>query len=321
MNENRILSARDRQIESIQDKVEEVIKSNLGNLALHSSSTSLTEIDGLISLFFEPSNETANYKGTDFFYKDYLTNFSSYKNALSILNSSEFWLWNLVNKNDASELSYAGDLFAKYYANSFQSYYFKESYDDVLSTLRQNFFILSLTHCNNISNFWTKEYTSYGHGIGFEIDLYNNIDKYKEFIISEIKYGQGHHFEKLSDDFDRLRQEYKLLNIKVNLNSILPLFKSGDKKWVEEEEIRILTPLPKENKFRVWMDQGDERQKHIRLPILSNKYPHDDYIKATFPFFKLRCLHIGPQITNEEFEQIEAAVASKYYHNIDLKRY
>ncbi len=315
------MKARNYQIETIQNKVEEAIISNLGNILLQSSSTASIEINEYINLFFEPSIETNSYKRTEYFYEGYFTHFSPFINAISILESSEMWLLNLIGKNDTTEFSYAGDLIAPFYANSNSSYYFKESYDDILSALKQNIFILSLTNNENISKYWNREYTNSGHGVGFVLDFHNDVKRFQEFIISKIKYGQGYRFENLSNDFNNLRQKYKFLNIRLNLNPILPLFKNGDVRWVEEEEVRILTPLPKINKFKIYSSSDNEKHKMIKLPILSKIYTHAKYINATFPLFKLRSLLIGPRVTDQEVIKIKDIISEKYDYNINIIRY
>ena len=311
---NIFIDPRYSEILRREQELENLIYNILG-FPLDSISTSAnSRIGGRIDIRGRLPTEGIKFIKSGYYYHNKsIIHFTNIDAANSILENGTLRLYNLYYKNDRKEFLYVSELL-----NGFCKPTESFCYDIENETkeIRYNTFILSATTIKNIKDFWKKDYSMKGKGVGIELSFINNPDNWAGFYLSPVKYGQISKFIDLRNKLIELKEKHKNVDYKINLNQLIPFHK--DAKWVDEHEIRLMTFFPQEFKLQTYIDTGNENVKCIKLPLLSNEFNNKTFPYHTIPFMKIEKIHLGPKMENNDIKKLKQIIKENYFYNISL---
>jgi hypothetical protein len=216
---------------------------------------------------------------------DKVLHFTSVKILFSIINEGAIRLYNLNNSNDEMEYNYAWDILKE--INRFQNIQTKE-WAEYVKTYS---FIASLTNINEKYNtcLWER-YADKKKGVAIEFEIVNEPEKWEYFYFAEIKYGEKNKFEKLKNNWQALIADKPNNRYNIELDQLIALHKSEEKKWRDENEVRILFlfPVKRSGVIKAYLsrdyttDKYDKNIQYFSLPLVNNKNEYviknNDYI-------------------------------------------
>lgn len=182
----------------------------------------------ITSLGFSLSRQNRLYTSTQYYYdtnnKDFI-HFTSLNSLLSIIENRCIKLYTLDNANDPNEI----DFISKKYKNLYE---YRELKKEIFS------FSFSKKNCQNDLNLW-RFYGLEGKGIGIIFGFVNTPDKWRNFHLSEIFYGNCKEKKRI-DNLNKALLKYNKnkLPISSNLNLLYGFHKP--KAFNEEKEVRLI---------------------------------------------------------------------------------
>lgn len=308
------MDPRLREIELREDEVEKLVSNILGIPWGGTSTNASPFIGGDMSILVRLHKKNIQFINSEYYFKEKsIIHFTNLQSAFSILGTNKIRLYNLYKKNDEKEFIYASEIL-KEFCKPTESYFY--DYEEEINAVRFNTFILSATIKDNIKDFWGKDYSSNGNGVGFEFSFFHNPDKWEGFYLSPVKYGYPDKIFKLHDDLLKLQDKHKNIDYKINLNQLIPFYK--EQKWSDENEIRLMTFYPQEYKLETYHDENDENIKCINLPLLSNEFNKDTFTVTTIPFLKIEKIYIGSQVEKSVIDKIKKTIEKNYFNEIQI---
>jgi len=311
------MTARYQEIQDREDEVRKLIIYTLG-LPWDSISTDAGPLLGdYINILIRLPEELKEFKDTNYcFIPDSIFHFTNIKSALSILDSCKFRLYNLYNKNDDNEFTFASTILGNF-CKPTEAHFSNLDYE--IKTIKENVFILSTTIADKFEDFWNKEYSDNGKGVAFQLSFKTNPLDWKGFYLSKIKYGALDNFVKLRDQLLILKNTNQNVSYNLLLNQIIPFHK--DKKWIKEQEIRLMTFFPDKYKLTVHYDSGDLNIKYINLPIYSKDFNESNFSENKIPQFKIEKIFLGPKIEDDDILLIRKIIKEKYLNDFEIINY
>lgn len=305
------------EIQQREDEVANLVNSILGLPWGSTSTNAASSLGGDMSIIVRLPKEYRKFRLSEYYFTEKsITHFTNIEAALSILESCKIRLYNLYYKNDENEFFYASDILNGF-SKPTESFFY--DYNAEVKAIRFNTFILSATSNEKVEDFWVKDYSRNGRGIGFEFSFCNNIDDWKGFYLSPVKYGHLEKFVQFRDSLLNLEKTYKNIDYKINLNQVIPFHK--EQKWSDESEIRLMTFSPEDNKLQIYCDKNDDKIKCINLPIMSNEFTCETFTIKTIPFLKVERVFIGPKLSKTEIEKIRLIIEQNYFYDIKIDNY
>jgi len=311
------MNPRDNEIQIRENELQSLIVKTLGLPWSFTSTSAQSNLGGAISILVRLPIEFRRFKNSEYYFKGKsIIHFTNINAAYSIIETSKLRLYNLYYKNDKTEFNYASDIL-KGFCKPTESYFY--DYESEANATRFNTFILSASAIDNLNEFWEKDYSWNGKGVGIELSFINNPDNWEGFYLSQVKYGKRDKFFKLRDNLITLRNKYKNVDYRINLNQVIPFYK--DSIWSDENEIRLMTFFPQEYKLQIFRDTFDSNVKCINLPLLSNVFNQETFPNIKIPFMKIEKVYLGPKLDKSVAEKLRVIIKSNYFYNIDLVNY
>lgn len=186
--------------------------------------------------------ETRFYSQSPYYYKDELRfiHWTKIENLVSIINTGEIRLYNLINSEDEDEFNYAADTLR-----------LEPAYK---AWVKDNYFTFSFCKIDNLNDpfLWRKHGSNYS-GIAFEFSIQNKIDDWNNYFISNVYYSLPKEFSDFDKDFQEINTRY---NNTLSLVFDIWKFAGFHKKstFKDENEVRIGTCFPfkyADDKFKI----------------------------------------------------------------------
>lgn len=299
---------RDIEIQMAEQEFWSMIESNFDLRLETMSTTASSSLCGPISLTAGFPSENKRLKGTDYYFTDSnkIIHFTSMNILLSIVNEGALRMYNLHNSNDKNEYSYA----ASELKNIYQNRRIDESrIEKHFDKIKENSFITSTTSVDELNNpsFWQK-YGDGGKGVAIELEVINNMDKWKNFYLSKVQYNKLNAFKRLVKAWNLIQKKYPINIYDINLDFILSMHKSSD--WENENEIRLLTfSFQRQLKTYEELIHWDFKPNKIGVPIKYFKLPlcdddgnfinrnlndREEFFWSDIPKIRISDIYFGP---------------------------
>lgn len=277
------------------------------------------------------SREYHLFRDSDYYYSDSsnLIHFTSLAALNSIVSERSIRLYDLNAMNDPREFSYASEMLLvpedsiKLSKSELFSFSFCKSFLLQGKTKRKEF------------NLW-RLYGKEGEGVIIEFEIANNKDKWKDFYLSEVKYGyrQKMKFKKISNFLKQLDKTKP--NVYADLSPLLCFHKSG--LYDNEFEVKLIydyrkthgwgpTEYSKYKKKQFPKIRMDILKNNINVRFLELSLLHHNFkqINESIPLLKIKRIVIGykhKNIFTELIKAIKDLCLDKlgYYPKIELAR-
>jgi len=237
-----------------------------------------------------------HYKDSIFYYKKEkkFIHFTSLEKLELILQSNTIRLYNLVNQNDMNEFKYSSSLL--------------EVDEIIADNEKKNSFILSMCEYDMKDDLpmW-RLYGNNTKGVGIVIELEDDLNKWSDFHLSEVYYGEQKLFSAYLDKKNKFENRHNF-KFYLPLNRFLSFFKSLD--FQIENEIRLLyyfnenRPLIKAKRDRVITCPDGSEFIEIELGNrIKKKTDYEKHLYQTSPKPMIRKVIVGPNL--EDFEKVK----------------
>jgi len=308
-------------IDSISREFEVTIKKNFPDQFLRGGGSSAADFHAYFA------KENSFFKKTEYYYNGDLEFFhlTSYQNLFSILNSWTIRMYNLQKSIDENEYKFSAKLF-------------KASSEEI-EFRKSRIFSFSCCPINELKN--EKIWKCYGkdfEGVAIVFKIENDLEKWDNFHMSEIKYQLSAKVKQYVEDIEQLKSKYPYATFDLELEKLMAFHK--EPKWEHEKEVRILTHLTDfthaeslkrelviekgRNRFAEYfdlhlgVDNGLIDEKQV-LPVADYiiKYPK---IKITKVLFGKNCGLSDEEYRNVYCPEIENIVLRNFGYSITPER-
>lgn len=217
------------------------------------------------------------------------TNLSS---LLSMINSKEIRLYNLLNSNDEREFYSAGEELGV------NPLYIEHA--------KANSYVFSFCEKNELNN--AKIWNEYGRkyeGVAIEFSIQGDVDEWKKYMLSKMQYGTPDSFRQFASELELLRNTYNISTDRLNMDRIIGFYK--DDLYSEEKEVRLIAFNPLEGDDYIFkrnmdfkIDKANNTSKisnYITIPLYTEKrsWGRSEYIEPDkqVPQIKFEKIYIG----------------------------
>jgi hypothetical protein len=269
---------------------------------------------------FRIPNQMKELKDTRYYCKEsHLLHFTSLEALYSIINESSIRMYNLLNSKDTKEYQYAGEIF---------KYLPRKDYSDDFKTTKKESFISSFTKKDNIaSSFHWKEYGRNYKGVAIEFEVNQNCELWKDFILSNVIYGNLSDFAMLRESWMKIQKASINCQYTIEMDWLLSLYKKKLKRFVKEEEIRLFR-IPVFNTFlessiysSIKSSSPELEIKYLKLPLCDRNWNlHNDKIEynqeeqwKSVPKLRIARIYIGPDLHFDNWGKFESVL--RHYIN------